>query len=352
MFIKHSVLSIDLTDKYIKILEFSGLFFRKIKRAGIIKIPDGSIVSGKIEDKKTVILNLRKLAQQTNTPPQTRVSIAIPDDQSLIKTIELQSKDKKDYESEIEKKAEEVWDRELSELEFSYILRPKKDKKDKQTALIVAVDREIIEERIRVIKQARFQIGVIDIKSLALYNMVSYNYNFTGGLDVILNIEYENSQLIFVERGEYLEAHNVDFGEKIYISNVLEHLNIEHEETKSIIESSLKFKNLLYRKYEDIVKSTHTLLLSEIATLVDERLGSKENIHKFKKVSRFYLTGDGCNTKSLIPEIAKKFKTKSYLINPFHNYSIGSHERKIQASGVGSYSTASGLANRTFSYVK
>ena len=352
MFFKHPVLSIDLNDKYIKILEFTGFFIKKIKTAGIIKLPEGSIESGKVINQKIVILSLKKLSAKMNLAAQKRVSISIPDDEARINIIELKSKDSKQYKEEIEKTSEELWEQDLSELAFSYHLFKAKTKNDKTRALIVGVDREVIEEKIRLIKRAKFQIGVIDIQSIALYNMVSYNYAFTKGLDIILNLEQDRSQLIFVSNGEYQSAKILNFGEQNYMTNIIEYLNIEHEETRKIIESSLSFKKILYKKYRDIIVSTHTLLVSEISALVDDYLSSNENYRKDKKIESFYLTGDGCNSKSYLAAIQRKFSAKTYIINPLNNYSIPSNKEKQIAIEKGAYSVASGLANRSFSYIK
>ena len=352
MFFKHPVTSIDLSECYIKILSFSGWFQKKIKLIGQIRLPDNSIVEGRIENKKNVILSLRKLAESMQITKGKRLALGVPVGEADIKVITLKSKNKDDLNTEITERSEEIWGEALANKAFAYHLLPLRDPKDKRQALLVTTPETLIEEKISLVKAAQFKVGLMDLNSFALYNMVDSNYSFSKGLNIILNIEYRTSQIVYISEGDFSGEDKILFGEENYFKNIIEHLNIQHEKTKNIITSSLKYKNLLYTKYKEIIHSTHSLFLTQVSSKIEEYLASEKNIKKHTKVTEFYLTGDGCNHQSYASTIQKKFETKTQIINPLKNYQAPKEQEKKIFKERNCFSIASGLANRGFYYIK
>lgn len=352
MFLNHPLLSIDINDNYIKVLEFSGFVLKRIVNIGKIKLPNEAIVEGKIEDPKKVVLNLRKIIKKLNISINKRVSLGVDINNTMTRIVELKSKKKSEIETEVQNIAEDVLEKDPNDITFDYYLYKEKSEKGQFRVLIMGAEKESIFKKIDLIKKARLQVGLIDINSIALYNMVYYNYSFNKELEVILNIEYTSSQIIFVSNKEYCGEAKISFGEKNYITNVIEHLNIQDEKTKEIIQSSLKYKNTLYKKYQTIIISTHTLFVAEIESAIEIFIKSKNNYNKHKVVTMFYLTGDGCNSKTFVKAIMHKFKAKASIVDPLHKYSIPRNKEQLVQTDKNSFSIASGLANRTFSYVK
>lgn len=352
MFFKHPVTSIDLSERYIKILSFRGWLQKKINLIGKIKLPDDSIKEGRVENKKNVILSLRKLAKTMQIPRGKRSALGIPVGEAEIEVIDLKSKKKEDQILELNDKAEEIWGEALAEKAFTYQLLAHKNPKEPRRALLVTSPEGLLEEKINLVKAAKFKVGLIDLNSFALYNMVDYNYSFSPGLNIILNIEYRSTQLVFISEGEFAGEAKIDFGEENYFDNIIEHLNIQHEKTKEIITSSLKYKNLLYTKYKEIIHSTHGLFLTQISSQIDEFLDSERNRKKHKKVKEFFLTGDGCNHKSYATTLQRKFEAKTQILNPLKNFQAPKDREQRVFFERNSFSIASGLANRGFYYVK
>ncbi|MDD3662527.1 MAG: pilus assembly protein PilM, partial [Candidatus Pacebacteria bacterium] len=198
--------ALDISDESIKYGQLktghSGL---KLKKIGREKIPEGTIVSGKIEDKKKLVDILKNLKKKEKIG---FVRVALPEEQMYIFTLSLPQMEEKNLREAILLQIEDHIPLRAVEIVFDYDVIFSNEKSI--TVSVAAIGRDIIDEYLSVFSQSGLTPLSFESEAQAIArSVVPYGEK---GVMMIVDFGYNRTGVSISDGGNVLFTTTLDIG--------------------------------------------------------------------------------------------------------------------------------------------
>lgn len=317
-----SKLSIDIGAKNIKIVEgyFNGDLVI-LENMLEIPTPPNSYSDGQILD-LDLLSNSIYTALNNENIKSTDVIYTISSNSILNRTIELPSIKDEDIKSMLEFEVEQHFPVELDDYVIQHQIVEKIETDPKKSVILVsALPKLIIEQYLSLTKSIGLNPVILDMNASSISKLIYEEARKKGNLQdlkekavAILDIGFNETNIIILERGNLKFNRLIDFGSKeidMGIANSF-NLSLEEAEIKKLEIKELGIEeNISLDLMEEIIKSTLENLYIEI-----------EKIFKFyttrstsNEIQAIYLYGSTSKTKGLKEYIEENFEMPTHDLN-------------------------------------
>ncbi|MEW6616184.1 MAG: type IV pilus assembly protein PilM [Thermodesulfobacteriota bacterium] len=314
-FPKKDIIAIDIGSSSVKLLELQEIKNGyQLKNVGIGFLPPGTIVDGALKDQSAVTNIIKNLVSNLDIKTKN-VATSISGHSVIIKNISLPVMSENELEESIKWEAEQYIPFEIDDVNIDFqILGENPEDKTQMNVLLVAAKQDIINDYIKVIKEAGLNAVVMDVDSFALENMFEINYPYNEG-EVIALVDIGASilNMTILKNGMSVFTRDISIGGNKITAEIQKRKDISYEEAE-LLKIGGQVKEIDYREIEDVVTEASLSLATEIqrsmdffwATFADER------------INKIYLSG-GCSKsielKRLIEDRVADIPVE--VVNPF-----------------------------------
>lgn len=288
------------------LVDHSGLEPRLVGLAGLPLLPD-AIVEGEIMDPPLVVDTIQAVLQTLGVRRKSVVT-AVGGRDLIVKKIRMDRMSRADAGEVIRWEAERYvpFDMENVGLDFQ-ILDPEQDGLQ-MDVLLVAAKRELIDQRVALLADARVEATVVDVDGFALFNAFEYNYpTATRGVSALVNVGHEISTVIVQQHGVPTVLRDVLFGSRPI-----------HEELQRLYGSSAEEAAVMVQGDTPLPDGAERVLYergAELAMAIERAtafLGSEAGAG----LSAVHLSGGSANMPRLKDAIADRLRTRIDVATP------------------------------------
>src|SRR5688500_3045951 len=160
-----------------------------------------AIVEGEVMDPQIVVQTVQSLINTSGIKPK-RLVASVGGRDVMVKKIQMDRMKEADAREVIRWEAEQYvpYDMESVQLDFM-ILDPESDGLQ-MSVLLVAAKREVVEQRVGLLRDAGLTPNVVDVDACALHNAFEYNYpDAMTGVCALVNVGHEISTVNVLQEG-------------------------------------------------------------------------------------------------------------------------------------------------------
>ena len=339
---------------------------------GMLPLEEGSIVEGSIKNPGQVSETLSRLIKAEKIKTNFVVA-SVSGEAVFIKKIKVPQLPEKELSERITEEAEQHIPFAINEVALDFqILGPVSDtisheKLDKEIdsdaekpadeseypdepmveALLVAVHREIINERTDVLLQAGLKPAIIDLDVFALMNAASLTNDLSAmGSIALIDLGDSFTHLNILKNGSIGYTKDIPVGGGYCSTKLMSEYKIPFKQTHKIKGGHLP---------EGMTKEeTLALIVQGYENILKEVLKSFEYFSTISnsKVERILLSGGGCMIHGIDDFIGKFLKIPVVMLNPMQGVKINPKifDQEMITAFSGLSTVAIGLATRRFAY--
>ena len=371
---KTPLVAVDLGSHSIKVVQLKEIMGGNFElvNIGIMPLEEGCIVGGSIKEPKQVSEALSRLikAEKIKT---SYVVASVSGEAVFIEKIKIPQMSGKELSERITEEAEQHIPFAINEVALDFqVLGPFSDntsheKLDKQIdhdeekaadeteisdgpmaeALIVAVHREIINERRNVLLQAGLKPAIIDLDVFALMNAASLTNDLSAmGSIALIDLGDSFSHLNILKNGSIGYTKDIPVGGGYCSTNLMSEYKIPFKQTHKIkggyLPEGIKKEEafaLILQGYKKILEEIHKSF--EYFTTISN-----------SKVERIFLSGGGCLIHGIDDFIGNFLKIPAEILNPMQGVKINpkNFDKEMITALSGLSTVAIGLATRRFAH--
>tara|TARA_Y100001936_G_scaffold250381_1_gene303032 strand:- start:2693 stop:3826 length:1134 start_codon:yes stop_codon:yes gene_type:complete len=368
------LVAVDLGSHSIKVVQLKETMGRNFElvNIGIMPLEEGSIVGGFIKEPDQVSKALSRLIKAEKIKTNFVVA-SVSGGDVFIKKIKIPQISEKQLSERITEEAERHIPFAINEVALDFqVLDPVSDniiheKLDKQIdsyeenpaieseysdehlleVLLVAVHREIINERTEVLLQAGLKPAIIDLDVFALMNAASLTNDLSAmGSIALIDLGDSFTHLNILKNGSICYAEDIPLGGRYYSTKLMSEYRIPFKQTHKIkgghLPEGIKKEEalaLIVQGYKNILEEIHKSF---------EKFSTISN----SKVERILLSGGGCLIHGIDDFIGNFFKIPVEFLNPMQGVKINSKifDQEVITALAGLSTVAIGLATRRFAH--
>lgn len=223
------------------------------------------------------------------TQPQDiqRVNLSVSGSSTIIRYINFPSMNINELKQALRFEAQQYIPFPISEVNLDgYILKPNLAD-NKMLVLLVAVKKEFISQRLKLIQDTGLTVNIVDIDSLALINAFNFNYagGFTGKTIALLNIGAVMSNLNILEEGLPCLSRDIPIAGSHFTQKIAEILGLDFKSTEEI-------KIKADKETADQIRHASESVLTNLATEIRTSFDYYEN-QSASSVEKIFLSGGG-----------------------------------------------------------
>jgi type IV pilus assembly protein PilM len=206
------------------------------------------------------------------------------------------------------------FDMENVQLDFQ-ILDPEGDGLQ-MSVLLVAAKRELVDQRVALLKDAGLDPTVVDVDAFALYNAFEYNYpDAMRGTVALVNVGHEISTVNVLQDGAPVLTRDVPFGSRRLREDLRRLHGLTADEAEGVIqgvaEDSEKYLASLVEGAQELgVGIERAVAFLSIGDGAGDALG------------KIYLCGGGARVPGLAQTIADRMRVRTEVVNPFQRLTV------------------------------
>ena len=318
---KDHLVGLDLGSSFIKVAELK----RKgkgdeyiLKKFGVIPIPPGSIVDGRIEDMKTISEAITTLFK-TNKIREKNVAIATGGYSVIIKTINMARATEEELQDQIYAEAEQYIPYDIEEVNIDYqVLGESEFSPEQISVLLVAVKKDLVAEYIDLIDMAGLNPCIIEVDTFALQNIYERLPNISEDkISMLVDVGVSKTSLNIVRGGTSLMMRDNANGIAQIRDEIAAEAECTEEEAEMII-ADQKSDLLSTEEIKEITLGVIDEWCADIYGMVSTfRSKSKDD-----DVELVFLTGGGSLIHGFPEALASELNTSVSILNPFEGIQV------------------------------
>jgi type IV pilus assembly protein PilM len=299
-------IGLDIGSYSVKIAQIkkSGIHKEGLLSFGVVAIKDGGSRTGIIEAIKQAY---KKCAADSN-----KVNMSICGPNVLMRYIILPLMKEKDLAHSLEFELEKYIPYKKEEVVTDYRILAKLSN-NKMIVLLVAVERQFIQARVSLVKEAGLEPQLINVDTLALSESFKAYAPGYKGVVAILDVGYHLSKLVVLDNNVPYFSRDIETGEFDVIQTIAEKLSLNFD----------KAKEIAYNPQDKAEKIAEVIRLT-LSSLIDEIYLSFEYCERNleKRVEHLYFSGGGSKIKLLLDSLRKNPNLKMDLLDPTRGFKI------------------------------
>jgi type IV pilus assembly protein PilM len=276
----------------------------------VARVPlDGSaVVEGEVVDPKMAAEAVRVLFAEARIKPG-RVAISVGGRDLIVKRIQMDRMQPEYVRDVIRWEAEQYvpFDMKNVQLDFQ-VLDPDGDGLQ-MDVLLVAAKRDMIEQKLAVLREAGVTVSVVDVDAFALHNAFAHNYpDAMQGTVVLINVGHELSTVNLLNDGVPVLTRDLPFGTR----RLREELEQSHGMSAEEADAVLQGRSDRHREGQALLAAASEDLAAGI-----ERAAAFHAIGNGERaLGRVYLCGGGANIPGLVAAVADRLRVRTEVANP------------------------------------
>jgi type IV pilus assembly protein PilM len=307
---------LDIGSAFVKaaVIDHSGLE-PELTRLAYLPLVADAIVEGEILDPPLVAETIRAVIDSLGVSVKS-VATAVGGRDIMIKQIQMDRMPAEDARDVIRWEAEQYVPFDMANVQLDFqILDPEEDGLQ-MNVLLVAAKRELIDQRVLLLREAGLSTGIVDVDAFALHNAFEYNYpDASRGLTVLVNVGSEVTSVLVQMDGVPVVSRDVPFGTRRLREEIRRMHGLSQDEADAVLHGTAP------------EMERHAPLLSERA---DEVAMGVERAIAFLSMSAaatrgpgaVYLSGGGARIPRLADAIANRLHARIEVANPLQRLRI------------------------------
>lgn len=271
-----------------------------------------AIVEGEVMDPQIVVETVRSLMDSSGVKPKKLIS-SVGGRDVMVKKIQMDRMKEADAREVIRWEAEQYvpFDMENVQLDFQ-ILDPLDDGLQ-MAVLLVAAKREVVDQRVGLLRDAGLAPNVVDVDSFALHNAFEYNYpEAMEGVVALVNVGHEIATVNVLQDGSLVLTRDVPFGSRRLREDMRRMHGLTVEEADAVLqgrsERAAEFEDLLRQGAEDLAVGVERAL----AFLGGDTAAP----------GRVYVCGGGARIPGLVDVLASRLRARTEVASPLQRLKV------------------------------
>lgn len=267
-----------------------------------------AIVEGEVMDPQMVVETVRSLVQNAGVKPK-RLVTSVGGRDVMVKKIQMDRMKEGDAREVIRWEAEQYvpFDMENVQLDFQ-ILDPLDDGLQ-MNVLLVAAKREVVDQRVALLRDAGLQPQVVDVDSFALFNAFEFNYpDAMSGIVALVNVGHELSTVNVLQNGTLVQPRDIRFGSRDLREDLRRLHGLSAEEADAVLQG----KNPAASGVPELIAERTEELANGIERAVAFVAGSDPGA----TLGRVYLCGGGARIPGLVDALAARLRARTEVATP------------------------------------
>ena len=352
-----SVVAIDIGSSCIKMVQLSrsGSGQWTLGAADKASLPPEAIVDGSIYNSTLVIDTIKDLLSK-NRIKSKNVVAAVSGNGVIIKPITVSKMSADDLDELIKFEAEQYIPFDLSEVNIDVeILEDANPDPGNMDVLLVAARKEIVNEQLNILQQAKLKPVVMDVGIFALANTYAVNYDdYHSKTVALVNVGAASTSIIILNDGNCLFTREISgSGGSQFTEEIQRTLNTSFEDAELMKlggEDDEEVDAVIPQETQEILQGVSESLAINIQKSLDFFISNSAGAN----VDEILVSGGAAQTAGLIRAIEEQTGLPSSILDPLQNVEVSQRDFKDDylVSTAPQYSVAIGLAMRSASQLK
>ena len=307
---------LDIGSAYVKaaVVDHSGLE-PELTRLAYLPLVADAIVEGEILDPPLVAETIRAVIDSLGVSVKS-VATAVGGRDIMIKQIQMDRMPAEDAREVIRWEAEQYVPFDMANVQLDFqILDPEEDGLQ-MNVLLVAAKRELIDQRVLLLREAGLTATIVDVDAFALHNAFEYNYpDVSRGLTALVNVGSELTSVLVQLEGVPVVTRDVAFGTRRLREELRRMHGLSHEEADAVLYGTAaemdRYLPLLTERAEEVAMGVERA----IAFL-------SLNAAVARGPGAIYLSGGGARLPRLADVISNRLHARIEVANPLQRLRI------------------------------
>ncbi len=305
-----STVGLDIGSGFVKlaVIDHSGSEPELVHVSHTPLIAD-AIVEGEVMDPQIVVETVRSLLDTAGIKPRYLVA-SVGGRDVMVKKIQMDRMKESDARDVIRWEAEQYvpFDMENVQLDFQ-ILDPLDDGLQ-MSVLLVAAKREVVDQKVSLLRDAGIAPSVVDVDSFALHNAFERNYpEAMTGVVALVNVGHEISTVNVMQEGTLILTRDVPFGSRRLREDLRRLHGLSTDDAESVLQGrsdrTAEYRELLAEGSEELA----TGIERAVAFLSMSDAGGAG-------LGKVYLCGGGARIPGVVDVVAARLRARTEVASP------------------------------------
>lgn len=311
---KKTSIGLDIGSGFVKVVEVDHSGDQpEVSRVAMRALLPDAIVEGEIMDYGLVSDTVRGLFQEMGMK-SADVITAVGGHDVIIKKIQMDRMKESDAREVIRWEAEQhvPFDIKSVELDFQ-ILNPHEDGMQMEV-LLVAVKRELVDNKVGLLQDAGINPTVIDVDAFALHNAFEHNYpEALDGVIALVNVGHETTNVNILENGVPILTRDIPFGSRRIREDLQRERGLTAEQAEDVVQA---------RETVDDLERFVDASADEIAVGIERASAFLMTREDGETLGRIFLSGGGARVPGMVEALARRMNVETRQVNPFERVPV------------------------------
>jgi len=317
-----STVGVDIGSGYLKIVVVDhGGDTPTLTHVAHAPLVADAIVEGELMDPQLVVETLKSLVAALGLKPKGNVVTAVGGRDVILKKITVDRMRPDEARELIRFEAAQYvpFDMESVQLDFQ-VLDPEGDGTQMQV-LLVAAKRDVVEQRVQLLRDAGLEPAIVDVEALALHNAFAFNYPKALERTVLLlNVGHERTILNVVQEGQPVLTRDFPFGARTLREDLRRLHGLTAEEAEEVIEGRStrrdEFSPALRQRADELAQQV-------------ERASTILGLGERNGAQGVYLAGGASRLPELAAALADRLRLPVEVLNPLQRVRVSPEVAKV-----------------------
>ncbi len=316
---KRPLIAIDIGSSSAKVLEFSNTKRAVLGSLGIEMVPARSIIDGEIKDPDAIVATLQTLMRRLGINPAKRnAAISLSGSSVLIKRAVITPSADTDLADQVFYEAQQLFQHDMDDMYFRYQEIPSAFiGKEKKALVFVGAKRDIVEQRISVVRQLGMRASIVDCDVFCIANVFDANYPIRDTMIVNVNVGAAGTRVIFSINGEFLFTREFFIGGNDYTEKLSKALNVDFNSAEAMKIAASQGDPSVPANVIQLINEMNETLVEEIKLTLNFFSQQEELPDQLKRPGILFLSGGGSKVPGLDATIAAHLQIPVQSVNPF-----------------------------------
>lgn len=347
---KRPLIAIDIGSSSVKVLELSNPKKNVIGALGIETLPGRCIVDGEIKDPDAIVAILQALLAKLGIKANKRnAAISLSGSSVLIRRASVTPSADSDLTDQVFYEAQQLFQHDMDDMYFRYQeIDSAFVGNDRKAIVFVGAKREIVEQRISIIRQLGMRATIVDCDVFCVGNVFDATYPVRDAMVINVNVGAAGTRVIFSYNGEFFFTREFFIGGNEYTEKLSKALNVDFNSAEAMKIAASQGDPSVPSNVIHLINEMNETLVEEIKLTLNFFSQQEEVPEQIKSPGILFLSGGGAKAPGLDATIAAHLQIPVQIINPFQSMDVrksGLDMDYLLANGP-IYTVACGLAMR------
>jgi type IV pilus assembly protein PilM len=311
---KRSSVGLDIGSGFVKVVEMDHSGDRpEVTRVAVRPLLPDAIVEGEVMDAGLVSETLRNLFQDIGLKGREVVT-AVGGHDVIIKPIKMDRMREPDAREVIRWEAEQHVHFDINSVELDFQILDPDAEGLQMDVLLVAAKRELVENRVSLLRDAGVTPVLIDIEAFALHNAFERNYpDAMRGIVALVNLGHETTNVNILEEGVPVLTRHIAFGSRKLREELQRERGMTSEQAEDVIQGK--------QSYPDLQRALDASA-EEVAMGIERASAFLMTRQSGAGLGQIFLSGGGSRIPGMAETLAARIGVETRIVNPFERVSI------------------------------